>query len=95
MHVRGKAPAPAVDVFTCQKDGTPIVRILLAHHAFINILLYFRRGIDCGLDQDGFAAENTISHAKSVEELEVAPRATPARTAMGRALYVPVAEAFA
>jgi HEXXH motif-containing protein len=78
-----------------RKMGRPIDRILLAHHAFINILLYFRRVIDCGLDHDGYAAGNTIAHRRSVDELEVGLRATRALTAMGRALYLPVAEALA
>jgi HEXXH motif-containing protein len=73
----------------------PIERILLAHHAFANILLFYRCVIERELDCTGDAQASFDRHARSLRQLELALDATQALTALGRALYLPYRDLIA
>jgi HEXXH motif-containing protein len=78
-----------------KRTGRPIDRILLAHHAFINILCFQRELVERGLDHDGYARANHDDNVRAVLQLESALETTGALTDVGRALYLPLAEALA
>jgi HEXXH motif-containing protein len=77
-----------------KRTGRPIDRILLAHHAFINILCFQRELVEQDLDHDGYARANYEQNVRAVEQLESALRQTRSLTDVGRALYLPLEEAL-
>jgi HEXXH motif-containing protein len=75
-----------------KKMERPIRFILLAYHAFANVLVFYRRCRARGLDDGGYCQRNEEKIAPRLRTLETALRATPALTPLGRALWEPLAE---
>ena len=69
----------------------PIDKILVAYHAFANVLLFYHRLIETGLDDARYAARNIEDMALLVADLDVPLRDNLALTELGRALYDPLA----
>jgi HEXXH motif-containing protein len=75
--------------------GRPIYYILVAYHAFANVLIFYREALAHGLspDQPGVCIEQQIDDlSKQLEVLDQALQTTRALTPIGRALYGPLAE---
>jgi HEXXH motif-containing protein len=68
----------------------PLERVLLAYHAFANVMLFYRAAIDCGLDDDGFLAGLRPTLTENLEQLEQPLRESDALTPIGRALIQPL-----
>jgi hypothetical protein len=68
-----------------------IYNILLAYHAFANVLLFYRLCRANGLDDDGYALHNEEDLIPQLEQLETPLRTTDALTPLGRALWKPLA----
>jgi HEXXH motif-containing protein len=75
-----------------KKMERPIRLILLAYHAFANVLIFYRRCRARGLDDGGYCQRNEEKMAPRLRTLETALRATPALTPIGRALWEPLAQ---
>lgn len=71
--------------------GRPIRYILLAYHAFANVLLYYRSCIASGIQDGGYCAKNEEALRPQLAHLESALRRTKALTPFGRALWKPLA----
>ena len=72
--------------------GRPIAYILIAYHAFANVLLFSRQCLAAGhKDEDGHLRRNVDTLTGWTETLEEALRTTNALTACGRALWLPLA----
>ncbi len=70
----------------------PIDRILLAYHAFANVLLMYRQLRGAGVDVDGYGRRAETDMVDLVRQLDVPLRTTRALTAVGRSLYEPLRE---
>jgi HEXXH motif-containing protein len=70
----------------------PLSRILLAYHAFANVLLMYRSMLAAGFDVDHYARDNNASMSRDVAELDKPLRGNRALTDVGRSLYEPLAE---
>lgn len=75
-----------------KQTGRPISRILLAYHAFANVLLFYRFCLGSGIDDDGYCERNERATIPQLEQLEEALERTNALTQFGRALYEPLRE---
>jgi hypothetical protein len=72
--------------------GRPIAYILIAYHAFANVLLFSRRCLAAGhKDEDGHLRRNIDVLSGWIETLDEALRTTNALTEPGRALWLPLA----
>lgn len=69
----------------------PLSKILIAYHAFANVELFYRAVIEAGRDPDGSVARCLPDVADMVDQLDGPLRENPALTALGRALYEPLA----
>ncbi len=74
--------------------GRRIDRILLAFHAFANVMLFYRDCLATGIDDDGYCERNVEATIPQLATLDKALRTTPALTPLGRALYEPLAAAL-
>jgi HEXXH motif-containing protein len=76
-----------------KRRGRTIRYILVAYHAFGNVLLFYRtcrmRGY---LDEDGYCSESERELAPQLKQLEAALRGTTGLTPLGRALWEPLAD---
>lgn len=72
--------------------GRPIRAILLAFHAFANVLLFYRMCRESDLSDGGYWATQEAQLRPQVDELAKALSMTRALTARGEALWQPVAE---
>jgi HEXXH motif-containing protein len=70
----------------------PIDKILLAYHAFVNVLLLYRLCRRNGLRDGGYIARNEARLLPQLAQLEAPLRSTTGLTASGRALWEPLAE---
>ncbi len=77
-----------------KRTGRRIDRILLAYHAFANVMLFYRDCIATGIDDDGYCERNIEATMPQLATLDQALRTTPALTPLGRALYEPLAAAL-
>jgi HEXXH motif-containing protein len=76
-----------------KRRGRTIRYILVAYHAFGNVLLFYRACRRRGyLDEDGYCTDNERELAPQVEQLEAGLRRTTGLTPLGRALWEPLAE---
>lgn len=75
-----------------KQTGRPIERILLAYHAFANVLLFYRDCLASGIEDGGYCERNEQATIPQLEVLEKSLRTTKALTPLGRALYEPLAE---
>ena len=64
----------------------PLAAILVAYHAFANVLLFLNDCIRTGFDGDGYAKARVKEVIPKVEVLESALKDNPALTTVGRAL---------
>lgn len=69
----------------------PIRYILLAYHAFANVLLFYRSCISSGAPDGGYCARNEAALRPQLAQLETALRRTKGLTPFGRALWKPLA----
>jgi hypothetical protein len=67
----------------------PLSKILLAYHAFANVMLFYRDILNSGLD-DGFVSHLQPKLAEDLRQLEQPLRNTDALTSIGRALVEPL-----
>jgi HEXXH motif-containing protein len=74
-----------------RRMGRPIQYILLAYHAFSNVLLFYRECQSRGLADDGYCRDNERDLMPQLAELEQALQSTRALTPLGRALWEPLA----
>lgn len=83
---------PTLYYSAATKTARPARMILLAYHAFANVLLYYR---DCwahGLERQGDDKQREADLVEKVAQLEQPLRLTSSLTALGKALFVPLAE---
>lgn len=74
-----------------RRTERPIDKILLAYHAFANVLLFYRACQASGLGDDELCQRQERAYAESVAELQRPLEATHALTPLGRALFEPLA----
>ncbi|MEO0652472.1 MAG: HEXXH motif-containing putative peptide modification protein [Planctomycetota bacterium] len=72
--------------------GRPLEAILLAYHAFANVLLFYRSCIESGLDDGGYCERNIDRHGPELAELLRPLRETDGLTEVGDFLWRPLAE---
>jgi HEXXH motif-containing protein len=77
------------------KRGRPLSAILLAYHAFANVLLTYRSMLDSGFDIDGYAAYNNAWLSKEVADLAKPLDGNAALTDVGLSLYEPLRDRIA
>ncbi|MFE2124590.1 HEXXH motif-containing putative peptide modification protein [Rhodococcus aetherivorans] len=70
----------------------PVHRILVAYHALANVVILFDAMRDADVADDGYVERNIDTVLRKVNELDAPLRGNPALTALGRALYDPLAE---
>jgi hypothetical protein len=75
-----------------RRTGRPIRAIVVAYHAFGNVLLFYRLCRASGLVDDGYCLRNETALIPQLEKLEEALRKTRALTPLGRALWEPLAD---
>jgi len=68
----------------------PLDRVLLAYHAFANVLLFYDLCIKAGLDDDEYCRQNYRRHVRELEVLEQHLRGNPALTRTGQLLCEPL-----
>jgi HEXXH motif-containing protein len=71
--------------------GRPIAMILLAYHAFANVLLFYRSCRAAGPANREYLEVNELRLVPQLRQLEAPLRKTPALTELGRALFEPLA----
>lgn len=75
-----------------KQRGRPIHYILIAYHAFANVLLFSKRCLDNGFDDpDGYLHRNVVALSEWMRHFESALRTTKALTPLGLALWRPLA----
>lgn len=70
----------------------PIAKVLLAYHAFANVMLLYRAIQNAGADGDGYCRENEMLLAPQLNTLEKALLGCKNLTPIGRALFEPAHE---
>lgn len=75
-----------------KQTGRPIRKILLAFHAFANVLLVSRQCLERNFDDGGYSERNQANLAPQLRQMEHALRHTRALTPSGRALFEPLCE---
>jgi HEXXH motif-containing protein len=74
-----------------QRDR-PLDRILVAYHAFANMLLFYRTVLRSGLADDPYCVEMETRLSRELEHLERPLRGNPALTPTGVDLSEPLME---
>jgi HEXXH motif-containing protein len=69
----------------------PIDAILLAFHAFGNVVLFYRLCSEAGLDDGGYCAANTVRHLAELEIMHSHLESSRALTEVGTLLWKPLA----
>jgi HEXXH motif-containing protein len=77
-----------------KQTGRRIDRIVLAYHAFANVMLFYGDCLATGIDDDGYCERNVEATIPQLATLDEALRTTRALTPLGRALYEPLAAAL-
>lgn len=72
-----------------RKCDRPIEMILLAYHAFANVLLYYRECQRTGVDDNGYCKRNEAELIPDLRKLEEALEATGSLTEAGERLWRP------
>ena len=72
-------------------EGRPIDAILLAFHAFANVVLFYRLCIDGGLDDDGYCKVNAERHLSELKVMLTYLQSSNALTEVGTLLWKPLA----
>jgi hypothetical protein len=73
-----------------RKCERPIEMILLAYHAFANVLLYYRACQSSGLQDNGFCSRNEQELLPDLRELQRALESTQSLTEVGESLWRPL-----
>lgn len=74
-----------------KRRGRPIHFILVAYHAFANVLLFYRLCLESGYaDPDGYVARNERELVPQLRQLDDALNTTKALTPIGRAMWEPL-----
>jgi HEXXH motif-containing protein len=71
--------------------GRPIDAILLAFHAFGNVVLFYRLCIEAGLDDNGYCTDNAARHLAELEIMRSHLQSSRALTEVGALLWRPLA----
>lgn len=75
-----------------KQRGRPIHYILIAYHAFANVLLFSQRCLANGYDDpDGYLQRNVLALTEWMRHFEAALGTTKALTPLGEALWRPLA----
>jgi len=78
-----------------KRTGRPVRAILVAYHAFANVVLFYKLCRAGGIDDEGYCARNEAETRAQLAVLEQALRATRALTDVGEALWRPLARRLA
>jgi HEXXH motif-containing protein len=78
-----------------RQTGRPLDKILLAYHAFANVLLFYRACRESGLEGNPYLELNELRLVPQLRQLEGPLHETRALTGIGRALWEPLAERIA
>lgn len=70
----------------------PLNRVLIAYHAFGNVLVFYRALLDRGVDVGGLVAREAERLTGEVAQLEAPLRGNSALTEVGHALFAPLSE---
>lgn len=74
-----------------KRTKRPLDRILLAYHAFANVLLFYRACLRRGIRDKGYCRRNEATTIPQLMELDRILRSTTALTPLGHALWQPLA----
>ena len=74
--------------------GRRIDRILLAYHAFANVMLFYRDCLAANIRDDGYCERNAEATIPQLKKLDEALQATRALSPLGRVLYESLASAL-
>lgn len=77
------------------RQARPLSRILIAYHALANVLLFYDRVRQSGIEDGGYVEEHCPRMREAVAELEQPLRGNLALSALGRGLYEPLAAQLA
>jgi HEXXH motif-containing protein len=75
-----------------RKQGRPIDMILVAYHAMVNVLFFYRLCRASGLSDGGYIKRHEAKLVPQIAQLEAPLRRTRALTPLGKALWEPLAE---
>ena len=75
-----------------KKRDRPVKSILIAYHAFANVLLYYRLCRDEGISNNPYYALKEEKLYSQLKQLEVPLQTSPAITSVGNALWKPLSE---
>jgi HEXXH motif-containing protein len=79
-----------------RQTGRPLDKILLAYHAFANVLLFYRSCAETGMhDPNGYLEINELRLIPQLRQLEEPLRSTRGLTELGSALWEPLGERIA
>ena len=77
------------------REMRPVWKILLAYHAFANVVVYYRLCRAAGLTDDGFSERNEERVLDELAQLEAPLSGNGALSELGRGLWEPLAERLA
>jgi HEXXH motif-containing protein len=75
-----------------RKTGRPIDKILVAYHAFANVLLFYRLCRASGLRDRGYIKRNEEKLLPQLAQLEAPLHRSRALTSLGKAIWEPLAD---
>lgn len=73
-----------------RRTDRPLSAIVVAYHAFANVLLFYRQCQQSGVDDGGYCAAEEVKLVPQLRELEQVLKQANALTDIGRALYEPL-----
>jgi HEXXH motif-containing protein len=74
-----------------KEESRPIDAILLAFHAFANVVLFYRQCIAAGLEDDGYCKKNAARHLAELNIMHSHLQSSDALTKVGVLLWKPLA----
>lgn len=75
------------------KRARPVSRVLLAFHALGNMILMYRQCLEAGFVDEGHVERRLPEMEAGLQEMHTSLSSSPALTDVGRALWLPLAEA--
>jgi HEXXH motif-containing protein len=75
-----------------KQTGRPLDKILLAYHAFANVVLFYRMCRESGLEDNGYLDYNEANIIPQLRQLEEPLAQTKGLTELGRAIWEPVSK---
>jgi hypothetical protein len=73
----------------------PLCMILLAYHAFANVVLFYRKCLDAGIEETAQCRHNIARHLPELRDMEKSLSSSRSLTDAGRLLYEPLANLIA